>query len=799
MTKIAKFTHILITILVLFYQDSFAQETKSYSVSGVLKDFANHAPIEFASVAIYKIPDTVLITGTITNAKGEFVLTNLPPCSYLIKSSFVGYQTDLHTVEITHTSVNLATPLYLSAASLSLNEVQVTASQNEKQVSIEKTKINIAQSISAVSGSITEVLKNQASVSIDAENTLYLRGNKNILLLIDGVPTTLSALNSIPSSNVGSIEIMTNPDAKYDAEGTGGIINIVTKRQNLAGMSGVASINFGILDRLNGGVSINYMKSIWDFGVNYSGRYEVAEIRSNLWRELFAQHVLVYQDIVSAQTNSTHSFAFVVNAKPTKKDIYSIGFKYVTPKLNNVQSITGQQFADTIPAISFHRKNDITFSRKTIESTLSYKKIMEKNKHELSFEASFSRTKGSRPAQYYIENVLLQKSHGGGAPTNMVFQADYLKSLFKTGKMEFGLKGFSRWNNFNYYFYDLDTVLNQWNLNPSFSNDLEHQEFIYSSYLMYSDSLFRKAYFKIGARIEYNTTELLQKSINERVCRDYLFPFPYLMINYTINKSQSIAFALNRRITRPTYPQLNPFINVIDQMTYETGNKILEPETIDKIELNYTLLNEGFQIRSNVFYSRTTNFITQVSTLLVPDKLLLTYVNGVKQLKLGCDFDIAYSINKNMTINPAFSLFSTTSTGQYNEIDLSTNSFAWTGNIKAVVKPMKRTEMQLFLSYNAPIELPQFTLSEIYYADIAVKRSFFDNRLSASLTLTDVFDTRNWQIDSYNAIYSLKNHSKSETRMLWIGLTYTLSTFKAGKSPKGAGDDNEGGIIKLGQ
>src|SRR5690554_6448285 len=554
MLKKIKFLSILLYFLLISNQISFAQANTNYSVSGVLVELDSKEPIEFASVAIYKIPDTVLITGTITNTKGEFILKNLSPGKYIIKSSFVGYQTNSKNIEIFNKSINLSEPIYLESSVLSLNEVQIKATRSEKQINIEKTKINVAQNIASISGNITEILKSQSSVNIDGENNIYIRGNKNILILIDGIPTTVANLNSIPASNVDNIEIITNPDAKYDAEGTGGIINSVTKRQNISGISGATSLNYGIFNKINGGLSLNYSKGIWDIGVNYNGKYEKTDVQSNLTRELYAQNVLVNQNIKSTQINPTHMVAFLLNAKPNN-NIFSFGLKYVSPKFNNIQEITGQQFNDTLPAILFNRKNNITFSRKTIETTFAYKKIFNKNKNELSFNGSFSRTKGSRPAEYYIENKLLQKSSGGGTPTNMTIQADYLKSLFRTGKMEFGLKAFSRWNSFNYYF-DLNTNSNQWDLKSYFSNNLEHQEYIYSTYLMYSDSLFKKVYYKIGSRIEYNTSELIQKSINDSIYKKYVFPFPYLLIKHNINKEQNIALSINRRITRPIYPQI---------------------------------------------------------------------------------------------------------------------------------------------------------------------------------------------------------------------------------------------------
>jgi len=203
----------------------------------------------------------------------------------------------------------------------------------------------------------------------------------------------------------------------------------------------------------------------------------------------------------------------------------------------------------------------------------------------------------------------------------------------------------------------LDTITNEWIINPVFSNDLEHKEYIYSGYLMYSDSLLKKLYYKVGVRLEYNTSDLIQKSINEEIYNHYLFPFPHLLLTRNINKAQSIALSINRRVTRPTYPQLNPFINVIDQTTYETGNKNLKPEILDKVEFNYSWIKEKYQLRSILYYSSTKDFITQVSLLSSPDNLVLTYVNGDRLNKIGADIDYVYKFNKVISVNPHFPYF----------------------------------------------------------------------------------------------------------------------------------------------
>jgi outer membrane receptor protein involved in Fe transport len=800
MINIRKNTFRIICLLVLFYSISifsFGQTNDVFSVSGTVADSTTNTPIEYASVAIYKINNTTPITGMITNDKGVFVIHNLGKGDYLLKINFMGYKTKSKPFSIRNAPVRLIEPVLLNSSAVSLAEVNVTGKMNEKQVNIEKTRINVSQNISAVSGNVTEVLKSQSSINIDADNNIYLRGNSNILILIDGKPTTVSSLNSIPASNIENIEIVTNPDAKYDAEGTGGIINIITKKSN-TGLNSAITLNYGVNNRINGGISLNYSKGIWDLGLSYNQRYERANITSNLIRQFYEVPTLIEQNIRSRQVNTNHMASMLISARPNNKNIVTFGMNFLTPKLTNNQDILGNQTVGSAPGIFYTRRNEIGWSRKIFESTLSYKKIFEKNKNEISFDAFYSHTKGSRPSDYYINNEYLQKSKAGGAPLNMTFQVDYFKQLYKLGRIETGAKIFSRTNSFTTRFYEKDTLSGDWITNPLLSSDLTHSEYIYSSYLMYSDSLFKKIFYKIGSRVEYNTSDVKQIQTNEEVKYKRLYPFPFLQVKYNINATQNIGLSLTRRVTRPTYPQLMSYIVVIDQMTYETGNKNLVPEIADKIELNHSLIKEKLQIRSNLYYIVTQNYITQISTLPSPQSLIVTYANGDRSDKVGIDLDVTYKIRKSFSVNPGVSVFHVNSTGKYNEIDLSTNNTAWTGNIKTLFKPDAKTEISLLLNYNSPVALPQFRLNRIYYADIGVRRNFFSNKMTMSVTLMDIFNSRKWIIMSDNSVFKLHNDSKTDSRILWLGVTYNFNSFKSVKSQKNEGSESEG-LIKLGQ
>ena len=509
---------------------SYGQTNLGFSISGIVADSTTKTPIEYASVAIYKINNSTPFTGMITNDKGGFVIYNLNNGEYVLKANFIGYKTKTEKFAISNSSVQLNEPVLLNSSAVSLAEVKVTGNLNEKQVSIEKTRINVSQNISSVSGNVTEVLKSQSSINIDADNNIYLRGNGNILILMDGKPTTVTSLNSIPATNIENIEILTNPDAKYDAEGTGGIINIITKKTN-HGLNAAITFNYGIHNRINTGLSVNYSKGIWDLGLSYNERYEKANITSNLMRLFYAEPTLIEQNIHSIQINTNHMASMLISARPNKKNMVTFGMNFLMPELSNKQDILGNQTDGSAPEFLYSRRNEVGWSRKIIEGTFSYKKIFEKNKNEISFDAFYSHTKGSRPSDYYINNEYLQKSKAGGAPVNMTFQVDYFKQLPITGRIETGAKIFSRSNSFTTRFYDRDTISGDWIINPDLSSDLTHKEYIYSSYLMYSDTLLKKLFYKIGGRVEYNTSDVNQLQTKEEVKYKRLFPFPFLQLN----------------------------------------------------------------------------------------------------------------------------------------------------------------------------------------------------------------------------------------------------------------------------
>ena len=767
-----------------------------YSITGKVIDKESSKPLDYASVALYREPENSVVSVVITNQKGDFSLVGLTNGNYYIKVDFMGYESHKEEYSILNSNLKIENPIALSLSSKLLSSATVIGKVDEKQITLEKTKIDLSKSTAAFTGSITEILKSQPSVTIDNDNNIYLRGNKNILVLIDGRPTTLTALTTIPANNVSNIEIITSPDVRYDSEGSGGIINIISKKRAAEGFSTLVTANYGINNRFNGGLNFNYKKGIWGATLNYSGKIEKEVIESRLTREILSTSSFINQIASSQRDNSTNMLALSLTADPTKKDLFTLYVKGILPKLHTEQNITGYN-DNSMSNPEYTRLNDITFSRKTFEGTFSYKRIFEKGKNELSFEGGYSRTKGSRPAFYWTNEYLTQKSDGGGAPTNATIQTDYLKIFRGDNKIEAGAKFFSRWNNFKYHFYNLNTTSNEWILDTGFSNDLEHREYIYALYFMYSKELTNFGY-KLGLRNEYSTSDINQISTGERDYKTKFSLFPYFTARYDISKEQNLSFNYSRRITRPAYPQINPFISVIDQMTFESGNRELLPELINKFEINYSFQKKQLQFRSNLYYSYTKDYISQVTSLTTDDKLLISYANASQLQKIGSDTDLFYNLSNKISVNPSFSIFYNRTKGEYKGTDLASEGFSWAANLKFQYSPDSKTDAQIQFVYNSPVALPQFVVKSVYYADASVKRSLVNNKLSISLSVSDILNTRKWDIETNNRLFQLNNYSKANSRVFWIGISFNINSFKSLKQSKEDKSNGEEGLIKLG-
>lgn len=742
-------------------------------VQGRIIDSKNE-PVIYASVSLLK--DGKVESGCMSDTLGIFKLTGNFQGNYNIRISSIGYNnTEIDIDSTSGNSLNIGDIILTESATL-LNTVTITANVSPKSVNIEKTSINPNAGVSAATGSVLDALRSSSSVSIDNDNNVAIRGNSNVLILVDGVPTTLGGLSSIPSANVKSIEIVTSPDVKYDSEGTGGIINIVSKKQSSSALNAMASFNYGSNDFLNGNFAVGFKSKRFGVRLNYNGKSERDIIHSELHRTMHSTGNALYQDISAVKKTTGQTVGLNVNFTASPRNILTLDLKASFPRINNFQNFNnhynrGGNLSDLF------RQTDITFNRENYEGGLTYKHIFIPDKRELSFNLNFSSITGHRPSFYYENMTMVQRSTSGGAPYNYSLQVDYMTHWGK-GVFEAGAKMTIRSNNIDHKLFQLNTETNEWELSMPLSNDLSHREYIPAAYSMYSIPFTKRLRFKGGLRMEYSYVSLRSHKEQIHHHSDCFFIAPNVNLNFQINSKWSLDFVLSRRISRPTYPQLNPYINLIDNDTYETGNMNLKPEKSNKADFGYSFATSDVNIHGNAYFNYTTDNITQVATLDNNGLLIMTYINGSHDMKIGIDHNVRLTLLSWLTTDLSSNTFYTSTRGNYIGANVDNNGWSNNSNVSLTFRLLKGMTLQAQYFVETPIYYPQFTTSTVNYCNLSLRQSFLKGALTATALLTDVFNTRHWDIHSNNNVYNLFNNSKNKSRMLWFGLTYNFNSFK---------------------
>ena len=677
---------------------------------------------------------------------------------------------------------------------LQLGGIVVTGRAADKKVTVEKTSINPAASVSAATGSVLEVLRNSSAVTIDGSGQVSIRGNSNVLILIDGVPTTLDGLGSIPAANVQSIDIVTSPDAKYDSEGTGGIISIVSKRQVAEAFTAMASANYGINNFMNGNMAMSYNFGRWGIRMNYNGKWERDHIKSELHRRIVQTESTLDQLIDAAKKTTNHNLGLNVSYKATKRDVLTLDVKAGFPRMNNLQTMHNHYVNAGIASEKL-RQTDITFNREMIEGSLGYRHLFEPGRREISIMASLSAINGHRPSYYYEAGQMVQRSESGGHPRIAALQLDYMAPLGH-GKLETGVKMTYRRNNIDHKMYEYDAATNTWQLSVPLSNDLRHREYIPAAYVLYSSKLTGQLSMKAGLRLEYSRVTLQSDKDQLDEASNCYFVAPNLVLNYRVSESWQLSLGISRRISRPTYPQLNPYINLIDNQTYETGNVHLKPEKANKLDFGYTYTGQTLKVIGNAYLNYTQDYINQIA-YLDRDILVMTYINGDRDLKTGLEHNIRWSALRWLGIDLGSNIFYTQSHADWN--DTAIRNQGWTTNTSATlnIMPLRGMTIQTQYFVTTPQYFPQFTTKTIHYCNFGIRQQLPKTSLTLSALVTDVFNTRRWDISSDNPIYTLTNTSRNRSRVVWFGVTWNFHSYKPLGGKKRQEEDRS--VIRLGE
>ena len=780
-------------ILLILNINIFAQNNISL-IKGKVTD-ENDLTLPYVSVAVYQ--DNKIITGTITNDDGVFTLkVQRSDKEICLTFDFVGYVKEEMRLIPDKATFDIG-DIILKENVVMLDNVVVTSTAVSHKSTVEHTTINASANMASSKGSALDILSTSSSVSIQNEE-ISIRGNKNILVLMDGIPTTITDLSTIPAANIKSIDVITNPDASYDSEGTGGIINIIMKKENAKGFSGAAAANYGFNHFVTGNAAFSYNGRNTSYRFNYNTKYEDDVINSSLYRFMKESGNIIKQQMISDRYTFNNNVSLGADFRINKKNTLTLDFRYMSPKLNVKQNLHNIiEISDVVEEENRH--NDVTWNRDNIEAVIMFRHIIKPDVSDISFRGSVSKIWGRRPSYYHVGDILQNYSNSGGSPFITNFQADYKQKLDK-GSLSAGLKITYRSNDIYHDFYSWENV--EWIYSQSFSNDLLHTEMIPAAYIMFSSKNIGKFSFKAGLRGEYSIVTLDSRHENIKSEDDDIFVAPSLSGTYKLSDKQDLSLAFSRRIGRPTYPQLNPYMSMIDAMTYEQGNMYLHPEKTSKLDLTYNIKGERFNIFADAYLNYTTDYISQI-TKVVDGLLLTTYINSAYDIKSGFDVSIKVFPSKWMTATLSSNTFYVKTCGQlkeseydFNIIDIDNEGWSNSSNIMLDFIPRKTTSLQVQYFIMTPQYYPQLTTSFTHKMNVGVKQKLLKGALTLSMLVTDVFDTYKWEVHSFNRIYDLTNTSKQKSRMLWIGISYNFNSYKQNKAERSG--DSERNLIKFG-
>lgn len=780
-------------ILLILNINIFAQNNISL-IKGKVTD-ENDLTLPYVSVAVYQ--DNRIITGSITNDDGVFTLkVQRSDKEICLTFDFVGYVKEEMRLIPDKATFDIG-DIILKENVVMLDNVVVSSTAVSHKSTVEHTTINASANMASSKGSALDILSTSSSVSIQNEE-ISIRGNKNILVLMDGIPTTITDLSTIPAANIKSIDVITNPDVSYDSEGTGGIINIIMKKGNAKGFSGAAAANYGFNHFVTGNAAFSYNGRNTSYRFNYNTKYEDDVINSSLYRFMKESGNIIKQQMISDRYTFNNNVSLGADFRINKKNTLTLDFRYMSPKLNVKQNLHNIiEISDVVEEENRH--NDVTWNRDNIEAVIMFRHIIKPDVSDISFRGSVSKIWGRRPSYYHVGDILQNYSNSGGSPFITNFQADYKQKLDK-GSLSAGLKITYRSNDIYHDFYSWEN--GEWIYSQSFSNDLLHTEMIPAAYIMFSSKNIGKFSFKAGLRGEYSIVTLDSRHENIKSEDDDIFVAPSLSVTYKLSDKQDLSLAFSRRIGRPTYPQLNPYMSMIDAMTYEQGNMYLHPEKTSKLDLTYNIKGERFNIFADAYLNYTTDYISQI-TKVVDGLLLTTYINSAYDIKSGFDVSIKIFPSKWMTATLSSNTFYVKTCGQlkeseydFNIIDIDNEGWSNSSNIMLDFIPRKTTSLQVQYFIMTPQYYPQLTTSFTHKMNVGVKQKLLKGALTLSMLVTDVFDTYKWEVHSFNRIYDLTNTSKQKSRMLWLGISYNFNSYKQNKAEKSG--DSERNLIKFG-
>ncbi len=777
---------------------------------GSVVDQATNETIEFATVSLFRMPKDTLVGGIITNEKGVFELSISRPGIYKISIAFMGYKTlIIDSLRIKSGEEHNLGTLKLNSNEKVLNAVTVEAQQDIVKNTIDKKVFDAEKLAIANGGSATDVLSQVPTVNVDVDGNISLRGSGNVTILIDGRPSGMTGagrsgiLAGIPASAIETVEVITNPSAKYDPDGMSGIINIILKKNKLQGTNGSATISAGSHNKYNTNVTYNFRKDKINFYSNYSFRYNERKGMSGINRINYIEDTAsyMYQNSNSNGVGRNHNAKLGVDFNLNKQITlggsatlnYDDGTRYVLLENKIKNSKNDLQSA-------FNRYSKDPSSGITQDYNLNYRQKFNKPGALLTAESNFSANKNQSKSAYEQENKWNNYSevtpywNYQNNNTQTLFSInsnmiDFESTLFKNGKIESGLKNTNRTIDNTFFSETYNTAQNSYLPDDSLNNKFIYKEFIYAAYTSFSSS-FGKWSYKAGLRAEQAQTDftLVNNAVSYK--NHYFNVFPSAFINRKLNDHSEVQFNYGRRINRPGTQQLSPFTNYSNPLMLRTGNPYLKPEYTHNFELSYLYNFNKINFSTTVFYRKTVDLIMRNILVNQSNQTIVTFANFGTSENTGIETVTRIDLFKWWNVTANINGFNTVIQGTNQDGEINNSNLSWNARFLTNLLIGKGWSVQASGMYNAKNIIAQGTIFPMYGVDIALKKDILKNKGTITLGGTDILNTRRFKVVTNGSNFNQESTHKWETQVFTLTFNYRFGTMEF-NSRKNKNKENE--------
>lgn len=799
-----RYVYVFFLFFSVYAQAQTAPERRVW-IRGTVVDEQNK-PVPFVTVALQERADSAPLAGVVSDEAGTFGVS-AKPARYVLKISSVSYQERLVAdVDVTTQDVQLGTLVLKSTAS-KLDEVEVRGEKSTMELSLDKKIFNVGKDLANAGGTAVDILNNVPSVAVDVEGNVSLRGSTGVRILIDGKPSGLvsfkgsGGLQQLQGSSIERIEVITNPSARYEAEGMGGVINIILKKDQRQGFNGSFDLITGHPTNFGLAANVNYRRKNLNFFVNYTASYRDTPGRSSLYQEVYRGDTTLLTRQTSANwLNGRYNTARAgIDFFFDPKNVLTGAYTYRMSKGKRFADIRYLDYLlrpDNLQSVT-KRTQDETETEPNSEYALTYKRSFAREGHELTADLRYL-DNWEKSDQFFGQQVFgpngsdvmgpgtLQRSLNDETEKQFLVQIDYLRPFAAKGKFEAGLRSSTRDMTNDYSVTErapdgTDVPL------PGLTNDFLYEEAIHAAYGIVGNKTGKLSY-QAGLRAEYTDVRTTLRQTNEINPRQYANLFPSVHLTYELPREHALQLSYSRRVRRPQYNDLSPFMTFSDNRNFFSGNPDLNPEFTDAFEIGHIKYVAKGSLTSSLYYRYTTGKIIRIRQVDDTGFSTTRPENLSREDSYGAEFTSSYALASWWKLDGSLNFFRAVIDGSNLDLSYQSRTFSWFARATSRMTLWKMTDFQLRGNYEAPQLTPQGRRKSIATLDLALSRDILKNNGTLTFNIIDVFNSRRFRAITEGANFYTETDSQGRLRQMNLTFNYRLRQAKKKTKDLGEGE-----------